>query len=175
MTILPIRVLGDPVLREPCRDVEAFDASLRRLYQDMLETMYDAPGVGLAAPQVGLSVRFFVYDPSPKDDPHPGAVANPVLSQAVGEQTDEEGCLSVPNVWSPTTRALRIRVSGRDVDGNPVSLVGEGLEARIFQHETDHLDATLFIDRLGDQDRRRVMAEIRDGELMGRDRWRRRP
>ena len=174
MTIFRIRTLGDPVLREPCRDVEDFGPSLRRLYEDMLETMYEAPGVGLAAPQIGLSLRFFVFDPSPNDDPHPSAVANPELRDAEGEQTEEEGCLSVPNTWSPTTRAMRIKVTGQDLDGNAISLVGEGLEARIFQHEVDHLNATLFIDRLSADDRRRVMAELRESEMAGHGRWRRR-
>jgi peptide deformylase len=175
MTILSIRQFGDPVLKEPCRDVEDFDASLRRLYDDMLETMYDAPGVGLAAPQVGLSQRFFVYDPAPKDEePRPGAVANPVLSGHQGEQTDDEGCLSIPNLWFPTARAMRVRVTGQDLDGNATALEGEGLLARIFQHETDHLHGTLFLDRLSDEDRRQAMAAIRDRELAGRSRWRRR-
>jgi peptide deformylase len=174
MTILRIRTLGDPVLKEPCRDVEAFDASLRRLYDDMLETMYDAPGVGLAAPQIGLSLRLFVCDPGPKEERRPGAVANPVLSQPEGEQTDEEGCLSIPNLWYPTTRAMRIRVSGQDMDGNLISIVGEGLDARIFQHEVDHLNATLFIDRLDEETWRQAMAAIRQSEMAGRGQWRRR-
>lgn len=170
MTLIPIRTLGDPVLRERCRDVEQFDASLRRLYQDMLETMYDAPGVGLAAPQVGLSLRFFVYDAgrsdrAPSGPVGPAAVANPVLSEFEGEQTDDEGCLSIPSLYFPTTRAMRVRVSGQDLDGNPISVVGEGLVARIFQHETDHLNGTLFIDRLDENGRREVLAEWRDREL----------
>jgi peptide deformylase len=173
MTILRIRTLGDPVLKEPCRDVERFDASLRHLYDDMLETMYDAPGVGLAAPQVGLSLRLFVYDPAPNDERRPGAVANPLLSEPEGEQTDEEGCLSIPNLWYPTTRAMRIRVSGQDLNGNPITIGGEGLEARIFQHEVDHLNATLFIDRLDGETRRQAMAAIRTDEMAGRGRWRR--
>jgi len=174
VTILRIRTFGDPVLRERCRDVEEFGPSLRRLYEDMLETMYDAPGVGLAAPQIGLSLRLFGFDPSPNEERRPGAVANPELSDADGEQTDEEGCLSVPNVWSPTTRAMSIRVTGQDLDGEPISLGGEGLEARIFQHEVDHLNATLFIDRISDEDRRRVMAELREREMARHGRWRRR-
>ena len=174
MAILPIRRFGDPVLREPAQDVTRFDDALAKLADDMLETMYDAPGVGLAAPQIGLSLRFFVFDPSPNDDPHPSAVANPELRDAEGEQTEEEGCLSVPNTWSPTTRAMRIKVTGQDLDGNAISLVGEGLEARIFQHEVDHLNATLFIDRLSADDRRRVMAELRESEMAGHGRWRRR-
>ena len=166
MSVLPIRKLGDPVLREPCREVDAFDEILRRVYQDMLETMYEAPGVGLAAPQVGLSLRFFVYDPH--DGSGPGAVANPVLTELEGEQAEEEGCLSIPGLWYVTTRAPSVRLSGRDVEGNPLSLEAEGLLARIFQHETDHLNGILFIDRLPEEDRRRAMAEMRERDLGAR-------
>jgi peptide deformylase len=163
VSVLPIRKLGDPVLREPCRDVEVFDELMHRLYRDMLETMYDAPGVGLAAPQIGLSLRFFVYDAN--DGKGPSAVANPVLSEPDGEQLEEEGCLSVPNLWYPTARSERIRVIGQDLEGRPMSLVGEGLLARIFQHETDHVNGTLFIDRLSEEERRQAMAELRERDL----------
>jgi peptide deformylase len=166
VSVLPIRKLGDPVLREPCRDVEVFDELMRRLYRDMLETMYDAPGVGLAAPQVGLSLRFFVYDAN--DGNGPAAVANPVLSEAEGEQMEEEGCLSIPNLWYPTNRALQIRVTGLDLQGRPVSLVGQGLLARIFQHETDHVNGMLFIDRLSEEERRQAMADLRERDLGAR-------
>jgi peptide deformylase len=165
VSVIPIRYLGDPVLKEPCRDVETFDDLLRRLSKDMLETMYHAPGVGLAAPQIGLSLRFFVFDPGKSFETGPGAVANPVLSEFEGEQTEEEGCLSIPNLYFPTTRANRVRVSGQDVEGNPISLEGEGLLARIFQHETDHVNGTLFIDRLGEEERRLAMAAIRERDL----------
>ena len=164
MSLLPIRMLGDPVLRGPTRDVEDFDAPLRTLYRDMLETMYDAPGVGLAAPQVGLALRFFVYDDGMGNT---GAVANPRLTLLEGEQVVEEGCLSIPGLYHPTPRALRARVDGRDLDGSPISLEGEDLLARIFQHETDHLNGTLFVDRLPEADRRRAMAELRDLEVGG--------
>lgn len=174
MSVLPIRTLGDPVLRQPARDVEAFDSSLRRLRDDMLETMYGAPGVGLAAPQVGVSLRFFVFDPG--DGSGPGAVANPRIVAAEGEQVEDEGCLSIPGLWYPTRRALRVRLEGLDVDGRPLSLEGEGLLARIFQHETDHVDGLLFIDRLSPQDRRQAMARLREFELGGgRAQGRRRP
>ena len=163
MTILPIRRLGDPVLREPSQDVEAFDDFLKRLYEDMLETMYDAPGVGLAAPQVGLSLRFFVFDARDGSGPH--AVANPVLSGLDGSQEEDEGCLSIPGLWYRTTRALRARVDGLDLNGSPVSLEGEELVARIFQHATDHLAGTLFIDRLPKRERRKALAELREQEL----------
>lgn len=175
MTSMPIRVLGDPVLKEPSRDVESFDRSLRRLCDDMLQTMYEAPGVGLAAPQVGISLRLFVFDAGKASDVGPGAVANPVLVEFHGEQTDDEGCLSIPNLYFPTTRALRVRVEGRDPDGRAIAIDGEGLLARIFQHEVDHLAGTLFVDRLGEGERRQAMAEIRERELAPRStRWRRR-
>ena len=163
MTILPIRRLGDPVLREPTQDVEAFDDFLKRLYEDMVETMYAAPGVGLAAPQVGLSLRFFVFDSRDGSGPH--AVANPVLSGLEGSQEDEEGCLSMPGLWYPTPRAMHAHLDGLDLDGKPVSFDGEELIARIFQHETDHLAGTLFIDRLQPRDRRNALAKLREIEL----------
>jgi len=166
VSVLPIRKLGDLVLKEPCRDVEVFDELMQRLYQDMLDTMYDAPGVGLAAPQIGLSLRFFVYDAN--DGTGPGAVANPVLSEQQGEQVEDEGCLSIPNLWYPTSRALSIRVSGLDLQGRPISLEGEGLRARIFQHETDHVNGLLFIDRLSEEDRRQAMADLRERDLGAR-------
>jgi peptide deformylase len=163
MSVLPIRTLGEPVLREPSRNVETFDELMRRLYEDMLETMYHAPGVGLAAPQIGLSLRFFVYDTEKGN--RAGAVANPVLSDAEGEVIEEEGCLSIPGLWYPTARAERIRVEGLDLEGNPVSIEAEGLLARVFQHETDHLNGMLFIDRLSEEDRRQAMSMLRERDL----------
>ena len=163
MSILPIRTLGSPVLREPCREVETFDALLERLYQDMVATMYEAPGVGLAAPQIGLSLRFFVFDSNDGKGPH--AVANPVLSEQEGEQKDDEGCLSIPGLWYPTPRAMHARVEGLDLKGRPISFEGEELLARIFQHETDHVNGLLFIDRLSEEDRRQAMAQLREIEL----------
>jgi peptide deformylase len=166
VSILPIRVLGDPVLREPAREVQAFDDLHRKLIDDMLETMYAAPGVGLAAPQVGLSLRLFVYDGG--DGSGPGAIANPVLSDLDGEQEEEEGCLSVPGLWYPTPRAMRARVEGRGRRGELVSVEGDGLLARIFQHETDHVGGLLFLDRLDPEHRRSAMAMLRDRELGAR-------
>jgi peptide deformylase len=165
VSLMRIRVLGDPVLRTPAADVEAFDRTLRHLAADMFETMYDAPGVGLAAPQVGLSIRFFVYDDGQGAK---GVVANPVIASTQGEVLEEEGCLSVPGVYRETPRAERVRLSGRDLDGSPVELEGEGLLARIFQHETDHLNGSLYIDRLDEEVRRGVLAELRERELGGR-------
>lgn len=163
MTILPIRTLGDPVLREPARDVETFDDLHRKLCDDMIETMFNAPGVGLAAPQIGLSLRLFVFDAN--DGAGPGVVANPVLTELEEEQLEDEGCLSLPNLWCPTKRAMRVRLEGIDRSGDRITLVGEGLLARIFQHETDHLNGLLFIDRLDPDERRRALATMRDREL----------
>jgi peptide deformylase len=163
VSVLPIRRLGDPVLREPAREVQAFDDLHRKLIGDMLDTMYAAPGVGLAAPQIGLSLRLFVFDAN--DGAGPGSIANPVLSGLAGEQEEEEGCLSVPGLWYPTRRSMQARVDGLDGWGDPISLTGEGLLARIFQHETDHLDGVLFIDRLDQADRRRAMGMLSDQEL----------
>ena len=163
MTPYRIRQIGDPVLREPCGDVEVFDDPLRSLAQDMTESMYAAPGVGLAANQVGLSLRLFVYDAG--DGSGPGAIANPVVTLLGGEQNEEEGCLSISGVYRPTVRALRARVDGLDLSGSPVSIEAEGLLARIFQHETDHLNGMLYIDRLSEEDRRSALAEYRDLEL----------
>jgi peptide deformylase len=164
MTIMPIRILGDPVLRTPGSPVESFDAALAVLSEDMFETMYDAPGVGLAAPQVGLSLRLFVFDDG---QGLKGVVANPELTDLQGEQIEDEGCLSIPGLYHPTPRAMRVRLGGQDLHGEPVVIEGEGLLARIFQHETDHLDGTLYIDRLSETERRQAMAELRDVELRG--------
>ena len=110
MAVIPIRTLGDPVLREPGRDVEVFDAALRSLIGDMFETMYAAPGVGLAAPQIGLAIRLFVFDAGDEEGEQRGVVANPVLSRMKGELLEDEGCLSIPGVYRPTPRALTVRV-----------------------------------------------------------------
>lgn len=162
MAILPIRRLGDPVLREKARPVERFDATLRRLAQDMFETMYAAPGVGLAAPQVGIASRFFVYDDG---ESGPRFLANVELVDLQGEEVNEEGCLSIPGPFYPTSRARRVLARGQDVDGNDVEVRGEGLLARILQHETDHTEGRLFIDRLDDEGRRAVMRLMREHEL----------
>lgn len=163
MTLLPIRTIGDPVLREACRDVEEFDQSLRTLHADMLETMYKAPGVGLAASQIGLSLRFFVYDPA--RGAGPGALANASIVAAEGEVEMEEGCLSIPELWAPRTRPAWVRIRGQNLEGESVELEGEDLLARIFQHETDHLNGILFIDHLPDTERRRVMGLLRQRDL----------
>ncbi len=160
--ILPIRTLGDPVLREPAKPVTDFDRRLRALHDDMVETMYEAPGVGLAGPQVGISSRLFVFDDG---ETGPMFMANPVLVDGEGTVLEEEGCLSIPGPYAETERFARITCRGQDLDGRAIELIGEGLLARIFQHETDHLDGKLYIDRLDDEGRRSVMAELRRLEL----------
>ncbi len=160
--ILPIRILGDPVLKTPAKPVTTFDRKLRSLAEEMVETMYDAPGVGLAGPQVGLSMRLFVFDDG---ETGPLFMANPELSNASGETAIDEGCLSIPGPFYPTIRYERITCRGLDIDGRPFEITGEGLLARIFQHETDHLDGRLYIDRLDDEGRRSVLAELRRLEL----------
>ncbi len=155
MTVLPIRITGDPVLHRPAAEVTTFDDELRHLVADMFQTMDAAPGVGLAAPQVGVPLRLFVYgyanDP---DGPRRGVAVNPVLwttAVPVGEADEDaesEGCLSVPGERFPLHRAPRARLEAVDLDGSPVSLEARGWFARILQHETDHLDGVLYVDRL---------------------------
>ena len=160
--ILRIRTLGDPVLREPAKPVTEFGPALRTLFEDMVETMVAAPGVGLAAPQVGISSRLFVFDDG---ETGPRFMANPELSDGVGELLEDEGCLSIPGPYHATPRFARIRCRGQDLQGDPLEIVGEGLLARIFQHETDHLEGMLYIDRLDDVGRRDVMAQLRRIEM----------
>jgi peptide deformylase len=134
---------------------------LRRTADAMVEVMLEAPGVGLAANQVGIAMRFFVYDDG---QGNAGFVANPELSDLKKEETIDEGCLSIPGPFYPTARALRVRLRGQDLDGRPLDLKAEDLLARIFQHETDHLNGMLYIDRLTDEGRRDVMRQLREIE-----------
>jgi len=161
VAILPIKRFGDPVLRDSAQPVERFDASLRKLADDMLETMYDAPGVGLAAPQVGVSLRLIVFD----DGTGPRQLANPELYDFQGEQVAEEVCLSVPGLYFPVQRAMTVQVTAIDLDGRPLTFEAEEFPARILQHETDHVNGILFIDRLSAEDRREAMRLIREQEL----------
>ncbi len=162
MTVMRIRTLGDPVLREPTKPIDRFDGTLARLAEDLFETMTAAPGVGLAANQVGISLSCFVYD---DQEGHRGFVANPELSDLLGEEESDEGCLSIPGPYAPTPRALSLRLLGQDLEGRPIDVRAEGLLARIFQHEADHLRGELYIDRLDDAGRRDVMRQLREFEL----------
>jgi peptide deformylase len=165
VAIHPIRQLGDPVLRQPAARVERFDDALAMLAADMIETMYDAPGVGLAAPQIGRSIRLFVYDAGDETGAH--VLANPEISGLEGEEVMDEGCLSVRGPYAETTRALRLHLRAQDLRGEPVEFDAEGFLARIMQHETDHLEGMLFIDRLDDEGRRDVMRQLREQEVSG--------
>jgi peptide deformylase len=161
MAVLPIRTFGDPVLRERAREAESFDTALARLADDMIETMQEAPGVGLAAPQVGRSIRLIVFDVGEG----PRALVNPVLSGLDGEQVGDEGCLSIPGLYFQVKRALTVRADAFDVEGKPVVVEGEQLLARVLQHEVDHIDGVLFIDRLSPADRKAALAALRDQTL----------
>ena len=155
----------DPVLREPAQRVTTVDDSVRQLARDMAETMYDAPGVGLAAPQIGVQRRVVVYRISEEDELR--TLVNPVIVSSSGEQTDDEGCLSIPGLAYPVTRAQQVSVTALDLDGNEVSYDAEDLEARVIQHEVDHLDGVLFLDRIDDAQRREALGILRERTLSG--------
>ncbi|MGW4060087.1 peptide deformylase [Amycolatopsis sp. NPDC004747] len=155
MTIHRIVIAGEPVLHQPTREITEFDEKLRTLVDDMFETMYAAEGVGLAANQIGLDQRVFVYDcPDDEGVRHKGVVVNPKLETSEIPETmpdpddDWEGCLSAPGESYPTGRAKWAKVTGADLDGNPIEVEGTGYFARCLQHETDHLDGYIYLDRL---------------------------
>src|SRR5437867_2588884 len=152
MAIRTIRLYPDPVLREPAAAVTVVDDSVRTLARDLAETMYDAPGVGLAAPQVGVQRRVVVYRVSEEDELR--TLINPEIVSSSGELTEDEGCLSIPGLAYPVTRAQRVSVKALDLDGKSVAYDAEDLEARVIQHEIDHLDGVLFIDRIDEEMRR---------------------
>ncbi len=163
VAVQPIRLFGDPVLRTPADPVTDFDKELRNLVRDLTETMLAAPGVGLAAPQLGVGLRVFTYDV----DDAVGHLVNPRLDLSLEEQDGEEGCLSFPGLAFPCKRALRVVVRGMNMYGDPVSIEGSELLARCVQHETDHLDGVLFIDRLDRDQRKLAMKAIREAEWSG--------
>ena len=165
MTILAVRLVGDPVLRTAADNVTRFDAALLRLSADMHQTMDEVNGVGLAGPQVGAGLRIFTYHVEGRR----GTVCNPVLdlSPAEGVEPDggSEGCLSVPGLGFPLPRAAAVRLTGQDEHGKALSIDATGLLARCFQHETDHLDGTLYVDRLAGEERKRAWKLIREAEF----------
>ncbi|MFN7962143.1 MAG: peptide deformylase [Thermoanaerobaculia bacterium] len=149
MAILPIRIYPDPVLRVRAEPISSFDSDLARLAENMVETMYAAPGIGLAAPQVGVSLRLAVVDLSVGKEPGELLVlVNPRLSEPRGEEVDEEGCLSIPEFTAKVSRPLEIRVSAFNLEGTALELEAEGMLARAICHEVDHLDGVLFVDHL---------------------------
>jgi peptide deformylase len=160
--IRPILKYGDEVLHDPARPVEAVTEEIQRLVDDMVETMYAAPGIGLAAPQVGMPLRIFVVDLSGGRDPHGLIVMiNPEFIERDGVQLEEEGCLSIPGFNATVVRPVRVVVKGLDRGGNGQKHVASGLLARAFQHEMDHLDGTLFVDRLRGIKRDLIVKKIR--------------
>lgn len=163
MTVQPIRLFGDPVLRTPALEVTTFDKELRVLVKDLTETMTAAPGSGLAAPQIGVSLRVFTFD----DGEHRGHLINPTLDLSDEEQDGPEGCLSIPELTFDTKRAKRAVAKGYNMHGEPMVIEGTDLLARIVQHETDHLDGVLFIDRLDREARKEAMRLIRESDWFG--------
>lgn len=163
MAIFPIRTFGDPVLRTVATAIDEIDDGVRRLVDDMVETMYDAPGVGLAAPQIGIARRVFVFDWADGTGAH--VMINPVMVETSGEWEFEEGCLSVPGRYWPIRRAGFARLTGLDLDGNEVEYAGDELLGRVLQHEFDHLQGTLLIERLERSVRKEALRELRDEAL----------
>lgn len=167
--IYPIVKYGQPVLETVAEPVTSFDEEFEKLVADMFETMYAAHGVGLAAPQIGISRRLCVIDIASNEDPAAKLVlANPVILSTEGKQTDEEGCLSLPNFRSSTPRPLKASIRAQDLHGQEFTINGEGLLARAFCHEIDHLNGVLFIQYLSllkrDSIRRRVRKMVKAGE-----------
>jgi peptide deformylase len=160
-----IRVIGDPVLRARATEVTDIDGKLAQLAEDMLATMYEAPGLGLAAPQVGVQKRLFVYDVGEGAQ----TIVNPEIVESRGEWTYDEGCLSIPGLAFELVRPKEVHLRGYDLDGNELSIEADELLARAFQHEMDHLDGVLFIERLDDDARKAAMRIIREQRLTAAD------
>lgn len=162
MPILEIHEYPDPILKKKSDPVAKVDASVQRLIRDMLETMYDAPGVGLAAPQVGVSRRIIVIDTSREgEDPRPFCMVNPEVTWASEETCDyKEGCLSVPEQYADVTRPKQVRVRYLDQNGKQQEIEAEGLLATVVQHEIDHLNGILFVDRLSPLKRKMVLRKL---------------
>ncbi len=163
MSVKDIRLFGDPILRSPAVPVVDFDKELRQLVRDLTDTMLDAPGAGLAAPQIGVGLRVFTYHV----DGELGHLVNPSLQLSVEQQDGPEGCLSFPGLTFDVRRSLRVVATGFDQYGEPVTLEGTDLLARAVQHETDHLDGILFIDRMDPDQRKAAMKAIREAAWNG--------
>jgi len=163
VAIQPIRLFGDPILRTKAVEVVDFDQELRRLVADLTDTMLEAPGAGLAAPQIGVGVRVFTW----YVEGEVGHLVNPVLDLSTETQDGDEGCLSIPGLSIDCRRALSVVAKGFDMHGEPVTIEGSELLARAIQHETDHLDGILFLDRLTPERRKEAMKEIRESDWFG--------
>ena len=163
MAIYPIRVFGDPVLRMETKPIVDVDDAVRTLAKDMIETMYEAPGVGLAANQIGISRRIAVFDA--QDELGPKVMINPEIVEKSGEWEFEEGCLSVPERYWPIMRPAFVRVKALDLEGNEYEIAGDGLMGRVLQHEVDHLDGLLLLDRLPKKVRKKALRDLRNQAL----------
>ncbi len=159
MAVLKVRKYGDPLLRRRAAEISEVTPEIHRAIADMVETMYDEAGIGLAAPQVGISSRLMVVGHDERREPR--ALINPRIVDRGGQVTAEEGCLSIPGVFAQVTRAEWVDVEAKDVDGQPVKIHGRGLLARVLQHEIDHLDGVLFIDHLDPVARDRIKRRIK--------------
>jgi peptide deformylase len=166
MSLQQIRLFGDPVLVSPASPVVDFDKELRKLVEDLTDTMIAAPGAGLAAPQIGVPLRVFVWDV----DEELGHLINPSLDLSDEEQDGEEGCLSFPSLSYPTKRAMRVVAKGWNMHGEPITVEGSELLARAIQHETDHLDGIVFIDRL-DEQTRKIAGNSSDSTMLKPSFW----
>ena len=153
-----IRIFGDPVLKAKTPDVTDIDGKLVRLAEEMVQVMYDAPGIGLAAPQVGVQKRFFVYDL--QDGTGPKTIVNPVIQESRGEWVYDEGCLSIPQLYVEILRPKELLVSGYDLDGNELHIEADEILGRVIQHEMDHLNGVLFIDHLSRLKRDMVLKKL---------------
>ena len=158
MSTYPVRVFGDPVLKQKAKDVTDLDGALARFVDTMVDTMYEASGVGLAAPQVGVQKRMFTFDVGEG----PQVLINPEVAEATGEWVYEEGCLSIPGFHFEIVRPKVVTMTGLDLDGNEVVIEGDELLGRIFLHELDHLDGVLMLDRLDRAHRKEAMRELRE-------------
>lgn len=160
MTLREIRVVGDPVLRTPCDPIREITDATRRLARDLMDTVDDEGRAGVAANQIGVSQRAFSWN---LEDHGVGVILNPVIVELSEEQQDgDEGCLSVPGLWFPRTRAAYARCVGTDAEGNEIELAGEGITARLIQHEVGHLDGALYIDGLERSVRKQALRQIRE-------------
>jgi peptide deformylase len=166
MTIKNIRLFGDTVLTKKADEVKDFDKEVQQLVKDLTETMLEAPGVGLAAPQIGVSLRVFTYC---VEEDRPGHLINPILQLSENRQDGDEGCLSIPGLAFNTDRSYGVIARGKNMYGEDVVIEGSELLARCIQHETDHLDGILFVDRLDTETRKLAMKSIREAEWFGLD------
>jgi peptide deformylase len=160
--ILKIRTYGDPILRKKCERINSIDGDIRKLASDMLETLKNVSGVGLAANQVGMSKRILVIDQSKFDfEAPPFFVINPEIVEISGDQLSEEGCLSLPGMWENVKRPLKMEIKGTDLEGKEIKIAGEGVLARVLSHEIDHLEGLMFIDHLSSIERKLLSRKLK--------------